>query len=75
MTVFAGKQWESRGGARSPLLPQGLDDCPPPSPLPLSEGLDPPLAKFLFPVSNSRGIREKVAKSIVSLKAVGVSHV
>ena len=46
-----------------------------PPPLPLSEGLDPPLAKFLFPVSNSRRIREKVAKSIVSLKAVGVSHV
>ena len=46
-----------------------------PPPLPLSEGLDPPLAKFLFPVSNSLRIREKVAKSIVSLKAVGVSHV
>lgn len=76
MTVFAGKQWRIQGRDPAALLPQGLDDRPPPPPpLPLSEGLDSPLVKFLFPVSNSRRIREKVAKSIVSLKAVGVSHV
>ena len=29
----------------TPPLSQGLGDPPPPSPLPLSEGLDPPLGK------------------------------
>ena len=36
MTVFAGKQWriQERGPA-PPLLPQGLDGSPPPSPPPI----------------------------------------
>ena len=74
MTVFAGKQWRIQGRGPTPPLTSG-SGRPPPLPSPLSEGLDLPLAMFLFPVSNSRRIREKVAKSIVSLKAVGVSHV
>ena len=77
MTVFAGKQWriQERGPA-PPLTPGSGRQPSPPAPLsPLSEGLDPPLAKFLFPVSNSRGIREKVTQSKVNLKAVGECHV
>ena len=75
MTVFADKQWRIQ--ERSPPPPSYLRvwTTALPPPLPLSEGLDPPLAKFLFPVSNSLRIREKVAKSVVSLMVVGVSHV
>ena len=35
MTVFAGKQWRIQERGPAPLLPQGLDDSPPPSPPPI----------------------------------------
>lgn len=71
MTVFAGEQWRIQERGPAAPLTSGSGRQPFPPPLPLSEGL----VKFLFSVSNSRRIRQKVAKSIVSLKVVGVSHV